>query len=147
MLRILKYPIVVLDKISCQSFVDWTYEDSDDTEGRGSLLELHLQSAMNVGNKKDPVIFISSVTKCNFEEEKSNHGKEMMVSSLIEASKEIPVPQHFTEEESVLKVVSILSWLKQDYCILTGNILLYDKAMKAGFNVLLLKDSDNLFTK
>ena len=136
---------MVLDKISCQSFVDWTYEDSDETEGRDSLLKLHLESAMSVGNKNQPIIFISSVTKNIFECEKCNKGRDMMVSSLIEASKEIPVPPHFTEEDSILKIVSILTWLKVNFCILTGNTLLYDKSVKAGFNVLLLKDSDNLF--
>ena len=89
----LKYSNVIFDKIACQSFIDWTYENSDETIlGRESLFDLHLLSAQATANTKHPIIILSSVTKSNFENEELNKQKDFLVSSLIEASEHISVP-------------------------------------------------------
>ena len=78
-------------------------------------------------------------------EEDYEERRAFLVSSLIEASKEIDLTTSVkSEEDSILKAASLLAWKKANFCVLTGNSLLYDKLIKAGCNVFLLKDSDKV---
>lgn len=65
------------------------------------------------------------------------------VSSIIEASGEFIISSPNIEEiDAILKTASYLRWKKSDFCVLTGNSLIYDTAKKEGFDVYYLTDTD-----
>ena len=138
-----KYQIVILDKIACQSFVDWTYEENSETEGRKGLLDLHTKSAINVALGKPKILALTSVTKSQVEQLYKESKGAFHISSLIEASEELYMPLNLSEDDSILKLASLLKWRGIIFTILTGNSLLYDKAKKMGFDVHYLKNSED----
>jgi hypothetical protein len=138
----MKFETVILDKISCQCFVNWTYEENSETPGRIGLLNIQLNSAMNASADKKPFIAITSVTKKELEEHYNNDLRGMChVSSIVECSEELNMPLHLTEEDSIIKSASILKWKGIKFCIVTGNSLIYDTARKYGFETFEIKDS------
>lgn len=141
------YEVVILDKISCQSFINWTYEDNGVAHGREGLMKLQLSSAMKVANDDDPLIGITSVTIKELEEDNDGDERaECHLSSLINAARELNIPSSLSEENAILKIASILKWRGVSFCILTGNALVNQSASKAGFDVYELKNSENVLS-
>ena len=140
------YDIIIFDKISCKSFVDWTYEENSEMEGREGLLRIHLESATNVAKGEKQLIGISSITKKEIESTYSNDDRATFhVSSLLEVARDFDSFQRMNEEDSIIKLASISTWKKINFCILTGNSLLYDKCKKNGFEVLSINESNKVF--
>lgn len=42
------YKFVIVDRIFCECYIKWTYEDSSDTAGRAGLYKLHEKSANDI---------------------------------------------------------------------------------------------------
>ena len=138
------YERVIIDKICCQSFIDWTYEENEFTNGREGLNNLHLRSAMRVGKSQQPILFLTSVT-LNEVEDENKLKKSLPLSSLTNACGELQIQDDLSEEESILKMASLLSWRGISFCILTGNTLLYQKAIRDGFEAHKLEESSKVF--
>lgn len=136
-----EYDLIILDKISCQCYVNWAYTDNSETKGRKELLALHLKSALNTANEKPQILAMTSVTKKEFEDTYvGNESGTYHATFLTEASKELKIPFCFSEEDSILKVASWLKWKGINACILTGNSLLFEIAKKSGLNVYMTED-------
>ena len=139
----MKYDFVLIDKIFCESFVKWTYEENNNTSGRTGLFEIHLRSAIRKSNEEKCILIMTSATREELERQYINDVRNMChLSSIVEASDEIKVPICLDEIEAVLKSASWLKWKKISFCILTGNSLLHDMAKKNGFDVHYLQDAD-----
>lgn len=143
-----EYEIVIVDKISCQCYVNWTYEENSKTQGRKELLDLQLQSAINTAYGKNKILAMTSITKKEIEEAYDNDERGLFhVGCLTEASEELNMPHNLTEEDSILKVASLLKWKGIKSCILTGNSLLFNNAKTAGFDVYNLNDVGKIKVK
>ena len=144
----MNYDFVLIDKIFCECFIKWTYEEDYSTTGRRGLFDLHLRSAMKKSNCKPCLLALSSVTREYLEKQYRNNDRDMChLSSIIEATEEIKIPICIEESEAILKSASLLKWKGFHFCILTGNSLIYDLAKKDGFEVYDLKESEEVFGK
>ncbi len=130
------YDFVLIDNIFCESFIKWTYEENSETAGRKGLFDLHLKSAIKKSNDEECILMMTSITRENLEKKYSGDNRNMcFLSSIIEASGEIIIPLRMAEEEALMKSASWLKWKKFEFCILTGNSLIFDSAKKEGFDV------------
>lgn len=142
------YDFVLIDKIFCESYINWTYEENDETPGRTGVFEIHLKSAMKKIKDKKCLLIMTSNTREELEKQYSGQDRNMNhLSSIIEASEEIKILFCFEETDSVMKSANLLKWKKINFCILTGNSLIYDLAKKDDIDVFYLKDSKDVLKK
>ncbi len=139
----LKYDLVLMDSICCKGFIDWTRAqgEQEDPAGREGLLKLQLYSAMSVANNESPKILLTSMTKNEIEKETES----LVLSCLLSAIGEMQIPDCLSEEESVIKMASLLKWRGVNFGILTGNSLIYEKAKASGLPVQYLSQSNEIF--
>ncbi len=140
----MSYKFVIIDRIFCECYIKWTYEDSSETAGRVGIYKLHEKSAIKKSNDEPCLLWLTSTTREELEEQYKNSERDMChVSSIIEASGEFVISSSEIEEiDAILKGASYLKWKGSDFCILTGNSLLYDTAKKQGFDVYYLTDAE-----
>jgi hypothetical protein len=139
------YEVIIIDKIFCESFINWTYEENSDTAGRMGLLNLQLKSAMKKANGESCILAISPIIQEELEQKYNQDDRGMChLSSLLEVTEELKIPPCFDEADSIIKGASLLKWKEITFCILTGNSLIYDRAKKYGFDVFQLKDSEKV---
>ena len=139
------YNFVLIDRIFCESYIEWTYEESDSNSGRDGVFNLHLQSAMKKSNEEKCLLMMTSITREELEKKYSEDDRNMWhLSSIVEASEEIKMPLPVEEVDSILKGASWLKWKGIQFCILTGNSLLYNLAKKQGFEVYFLRESEEV---
>jgi hypothetical protein len=140
----MSYNFVIIDRIFCECYIKWTYEENENTDGREGIYKLHEKSAIKKSNDEPCLLWLTSVTREELEKQYMCSERDMChVSSIIEASGEFVVSSVGIEEiDAILKGASYLKWKGFNFCILTGNSLLYDTAKKQGFDVYYLNDAD-----
>lgn len=140
------YNFILIDKIVCECYIKWTYEENSGTEGRVGLYRLHEKSAIKKSNEEPCLLWLTSVTREELERQYMCSERDMChLSSIIEASGEFVISSAGIEEiDAIMKGASYLKWKGISFCILTGNSLLFDTAKKQGFDVYYLKDSESV---